>query len=140
MEATACWQSRLWRLHEAVGACRWLSVVRGSQFNPLNPTEWRLSDLLSRITFLLVRDLQHVTTVQASGQPRALQQPSDDACSMHCQIQAWDLAALRPIPGPAHTGPKPVSVDGPSFIPARPVSLLGASTASQIPNPQEADL
>ena len=76
---------------------------------------------------------RHVTTVRASGRSRAVRQPSDDACSTHCQIPAWVSfsqlrvpAALRPIAGPAHSGRhrKPASVDEPSFVPARPIPVF----------------
>jgi hypothetical protein len=80
----------------------------------------------------LLRYSRHVTTVRASGRSRAARQPSDDACSTHCQIPAWVScsplrvsAALRPIAGPAHScrHRKPASVDGPSFVPARPIPV-----------------
>jgi hypothetical protein len=76
---------------------------------------------------------RHVTTMRASGRPRAVRLPSDDACSTHCQIPARVStshprvpAALRPIAGPARSGRhlKPASVDGPSFVPARPIPVF----------------
>jgi hypothetical protein len=75
-------------------ACRWLSVAVGGcrSFRPHTPPRRRLPDLPSRTTSFLFENPRHVTT-------------------------------LWPISTPVHTGRyrKPASVDGPSFVPARPI-------------------
>jgi hypothetical protein len=115
-----------------IAGCRWLAVVGCRSFSPLRPGGAYPTCCHVPFAFLLGNS-RHVTTVHASGRLRAVRQPSDDACSTHCQIQAWIpfsqprvSAALRPISGATHTARhrKPVSVDGPSFVPARPISLF----------------
>lgn len=74
------------------GPVVWLSVVRDSRFavrgsaRSAPPNGAYLT--CCRESLPLVGNLQRVTTVHASGQPRAVQQPSDNVCSSHCQIQA----------------------------------------------------
>lgn len=90
------------------------------------------------LAFLLDHS-QHVTTVHASGRPRAVQQPPNDARSTHGQIQAWVQsshlrfpAALQSIPGFAQVStaptasqiPKTQLAEGPSFSRSEPLMLL----------------
>jgi hypothetical protein len=128
--AVASWQQRRWGCVE-----RWGPVVAGCR--PFSYT-LRLGGAYPVCrhgpSAFPLWNSRHVTTVRASGRSRAARQPSDDACSTHSQIPAWVLsshlrvaAALRPIAGPAHSGRhrKPASVNGPSFVPARPIPVFG---------------
>jgi hypothetical protein len=127
--AVASWQQRRRGLRGVMRArCHWLSVVQlahsvqaaltRSVVTYHLPSRWGTHDTSRQY-------LRVVGLVQ--------RQPSDDACSTHCQIPAWIstshlrvAAALRPIAGPAHSGRhrKPASVDGPSFVPARPIPVF----------------